>query len=321
MCLRSSFLSIHFNIQQINQQKDQTEQDYIKEQKASYTDYQKESNKYGVNAEQLATSGLSNTGYSETSKVSMYNTYQNRVASARETYNRAVMDFNNQIQQAILSNNEKVAEIAYNALQNKLQLSQQSFEYKNQLVLAKEEALQKLNDDYYARYQDVLEQINNEIDLQVQIDKVNREYEQWAQQMQLEIQKLEETKRMNDAQIANLQVEAQYKRAQIANINASTAYTKARTSAVTSSSNPYSNTSSSGNMSKKAQTIYNATLEVANKMNTSAGKRRAMNTIASQLNRALKAGAITDNEMQIIASKAYSILGSSSGGSGSGGGR
>lgn len=73
-----------FTIEQINQQKDKTQKDYTKEQMGAYTDWQKQSNKYGANAEIMASNGLANSGYSESSQVSMYNTYQNRIAQARE---------------------------------------------------------------------------------------------------------------------------------------------------------------------------------------------------------------------------------------------
>ena len=82
-----------FTIEKINQQKDQAKQDYTKEQKASYVDYQKQSNQFGANAEAMASRGLNYTGYAESSQVSMYNTYQNRYATARETYNRAVLNY------------------------------------------------------------------------------------------------------------------------------------------------------------------------------------------------------------------------------------
>ena len=75
-----------FTVDQINQQKDQAQKDLHKEQQAAYTNWQKQSSNYGANAEQMAASGLKNTGFSESSQVSMYNTYQNRVATARESY-------------------------------------------------------------------------------------------------------------------------------------------------------------------------------------------------------------------------------------------
>ena len=42
-----------FAIDEINQQKDQTKKDYTREQMGAYTDWQKQSNQYGANAEDL----------------------------------------------------------------------------------------------------------------------------------------------------------------------------------------------------------------------------------------------------------------------------
>lgn len=151
-----------FAIEKINQEKEQAEKDYKKEQSGAYVDWQKESNKYGANAETKAASGLTNTGYSESSQVSLYNTYQNRVATARDTYNKAVLNYDNAIKDAQLQNNSTLAEIAYEALQNQLELSLSGFQYKNNLVLQKQSASQTIEDTYYNRYQDVLSQINTE---------------------------------------------------------------------------------------------------------------------------------------------------------------
>ena len=106
-----------FAIEKIEQQKDQTKKDYLKEQSGAYVDWQKQSNKQGVRAEQIADMGMQNTGYSESAQVSMYNTYQNRVMTARESYNNAVLNYNNAIKDARLQNNATLAEIAYKALQ------------------------------------------------------------------------------------------------------------------------------------------------------------------------------------------------------------
>lgn len=151
-----------FAIEQIEQQKDQTAKDYTKEQSGAYVDWQKESNRYGANAEEMAASGLINTGYGESSQVRMYNTYQNRVATARESYNLAIMNYNNAIKEARLQNNSALAEIAYKGLQQELELSLQGFQYKNQLLLEQANKEKELSDTYYGRYQDVLAQINRE---------------------------------------------------------------------------------------------------------------------------------------------------------------
>ena len=151
-----------FTIEQIEQQKDQAHKDYIKEQSGAYVDWQKQSNQYGVNAEKMASQGLTGTGFSESSQVSMYNTYQNRVATAREVFSQAVLNYDNAMKDAQLQNSSILAEIAHNALQEQLELSLQSFQYKNNLIL--EQANKKLEIDnmYYQRWQDVLNQMNTE---------------------------------------------------------------------------------------------------------------------------------------------------------------
>jgi hypothetical protein len=151
-----------FTIQQIEQQKDQAHKDYLKEQSGAYVDWQKQSNAYGANAEKMASSGLTGTGFSESSQVSMYNAYQNRVATARASFDQAVLSYNNAMTEARLQNNTVLAEIAYEALQQQLELSLQGFQYKNSLIL--EQASKKLEVEnlYYQRWQDVLTQINTE---------------------------------------------------------------------------------------------------------------------------------------------------------------
>lgn len=137
-----------FTIGQIEQQKDNTEKDYLKEQKAAYTDYQKQVDPYGVNAEQMAANGLTSSGYSESSKVTMYKAYQNRVAVARETYQRATVEFENAMTQARLQNNAALAEIAYNTYQTKLQLAIQKFQTKNSLLLELANKKASINSTY-----------------------------------------------------------------------------------------------------------------------------------------------------------------------------
>lgn len=162
-----------FAIEKINQQKDQTRKDYLKEQTGAYVDWQRQSNQYGANAEQMAARGLTNTGYSESSQVSMYNTYQNRMSTARDSYNRAVLNYDNSIKEAMLANNSALAEIAYNALKNQLELSLQGFQYKNTLLETQLNQQRDIDKDYYSRWQNVLSQMNTENQLKENI----RQYE------------------------------------------------------------------------------------------------------------------------------------------------
>ena len=202
-----------FAIDKIEQQKEQAQKDYVKQQQGAYTDWRKQSNEYGVKAEQMAAAGLNRTGFSESSQVSMYNTYQNRVTAARESYDRAVQNYNNSITEARLQNNAVLAEIAYNALQTQLELSLQGFQYKNSLVLDRANQKLKLDSEYYGRYQDVLNQINKENALQEEIrqfnennklqqQKFNEEIRQYNENLALQQAKLAEDKRQFDSQLA-----------------------------------------------------------------------------------------------------------------------
>lgn len=182
-----------FAIEQIEQQKEQANKDYKKEQSGAYVDWQKQSNQYGVNAEQMAASGLTNTGFSESSQVSMYNTYQNRVATARESYNLAVLNYNNSIKDAQLQNNSALAEIAYTALQQQLELSLQGFQYKNQLIEQQLTKKLEVDNTYYNRYQDVLQQMNTENALAEEIRQYNESLKLQKEQMAEEIRQYEKS--------------------------------------------------------------------------------------------------------------------------------
>lgn len=180
-----------FTIEQIEQQKGQAHKDYIKEQSGAYVDWQKQSNEYGVEAEKMASAGLANTGFSESSQVSMYNTYQNRVMTARESFNQAVLNYDNAIKDARLQNNSVLAEIAYNTLQQQLELSLQGFQYKNQLILEQANKKVELDNQYYNRYLDVLNQINTENAMAEDIRQFEKNYELQNKQLDEEIRQFE----------------------------------------------------------------------------------------------------------------------------------
>lgn len=184
-----------FAIEKTEQAKDQAKKDYTKEQKGAYADYQKATGQYSVNAEQLAAQGLNQAGYSESVRTNMFNTYQNRYMAARESYNQAILNYDNSIKEAQLANNAQLAQIAYEALQKQLELSLQGFQYKNQLVLQKLEAVNQQKDRYYQRYQDVLQQINTENALAEQIRQYN-------ESLALEKQKFAEEQRQYNETLA-----------------------------------------------------------------------------------------------------------------------
>lgn len=164
-----------FTIEKINQEKEQAQKDYTREQKGAYVDYQKASNDYGYAAEQMASAGYTRSGVSETSRLSMYNTYQNRVATARDSYDRAVLNYNNGIKEAQLQNNTILAEIAYNALKAQLELDLQGFQYKNQLLENQLGARQSVENLYNTKWQQVYDQMNNERDYAERVREFNEQ--------------------------------------------------------------------------------------------------------------------------------------------------
>jgi hypothetical protein len=182
----------NFTIEQIEQQKDKAHDSYLKEQSGAYQDWQKGSNAYGVKAEQMAAAGLAGTGFSESSQVSMYNTYQNRVATAREVFSQAVLNYDNAIKDARLQNNSVLAEIAYEALQTQLSLALEGFQYKNNLILEQMNKKMEVENIYYNRYLDVLNQINTENAFAEDIRQFELNYEFQNKQFEEEIRQYNE---------------------------------------------------------------------------------------------------------------------------------
>ena len=184
-----------FAIKEIEQQKAQAQKDYTREQSGAYVDWRKQSNEYGANAEQMAASGLDRTGFSESSQVSMYNTYQNRVSTARESYTLAIQNYNNSITEARLKNSSILAEIAFNSLKTQLELSLQGFQYKNTLIKEKSDKRLQIDSEYYQRYQNVLKQINTENALAEEVrqynEKMAEEKRQYNESLALQKQQFE----------------------------------------------------------------------------------------------------------------------------------
>ena len=162
-----------FAIQEIEQNKADAKKDYTKEQSGAYVDYKKQSNEFGAEAEQRAAQGLENTGFSESSRVSMFNNYQNRVVAARETHLRIIQDFDNDITQARLQNNSALAEIAFNSLQKRLEINLQQLQNKNQLLFELSNKKMEADQMYHERWQDVLDQMNTENALAEEIRQYN----------------------------------------------------------------------------------------------------------------------------------------------------
>ena len=151
-----------FAIEKIEQEKKKAETDYVKEQSGAYVDWQKQSNPYGAEAEKMASAGLTDTGFAESSQVAMYNQYQNRVATARQNFDYIVMNYNNMIKDAQLQNSAAMAEIAFQTQQQCLELALQGFQYKNDLLLAKADKITELKNTKWQKEMAILDQMNTE---------------------------------------------------------------------------------------------------------------------------------------------------------------
>lgn len=199
--------NLEYQKELVEQQRKKAEQAYQKEAKSSYIDYQKEVDKYGVSRENVVNNGLSNSGYAESSKVDMYNTYQNRLGTARKSMQDAGIEFDNAIRQAQLSNDETLAKNALKALQDKLNIALEGFNYKTEQENNRLNWNNTINNNYYNRYKDVESQINYENETAEKIRQYNENMAYQKEQQRLEQERWEREmayQREQDA-IANAQ--------------------------------------------------------------------------------------------------------------------
>lgn len=183
--------SLQNTLDKIEQDKAEAKTDYLKEQSGAYVDWQKQSDPYGAQAEKVAGAGLSGSGYSESSQVRMYTAYQNRVAAARESYNRVIADYNIAMAEAKTQNSSILAEIAHNAMIKGLELTLEGITKNTELLTQKANHKLQIKQIYHNKYQDVLDQINTENALKEQV-------------------------RMNDAAIAHQKAQEEIANAQLA---------------------------------------------------------------------------------------------------------
>lgn len=275
------------SINEINQQKEQTQADYTKEQKGSYNDYMQQINPYGNQAEKIASMGIQNSGVSESANTSMYNTYQNRVATARDTLNKTNMNFDNKISEAKLSNNTAIADIYANAAKDQAQTLLQGFQYKNTLIQTKTNQLTELGNRYDTKYLNMYNQINNEMQSKKETDEYNEKMElqrkedeekqqEYIQNLQLQQQELE-IKR------ASAKTQDDYYKSLIRKANASTSSYK--TVSNSASNNVSTSTFNKDNFINSMQQQINALNNVqydSNKDRASELKSKARNLIRLQ---------------------------------------
>lgn len=213
-----------FQIQQIEQQKEQAKKDYTKEQSGAYGDFIRQTNQHGVNAEQMAMQGLTGSGYSESLKVAEFTAYQNRVATARDGLNKVMMNYDNNIQQAILQNNSNIAQIYSEASLKQAEILLEGFQYKNNLLIEQANKELELKQFYSNEWQRQLDQINTENALAENVRQYNEttriQQEQWQKEYNQTIAEFEEQKRQFDVEMERLKkkddAESKYQAEQLA---------------------------------------------------------------------------------------------------------
>lgn len=148
----------------------------------AYIDYVKGLNQFGGAAEAMASSGLAGSGFAKNSQIAMNITYQNRVSTAKASLMKANTQYDNQIQQALLNNDAALAEIAYQQMQQSYQLALQGFEYKENLYNNKLAYEQNISDTYFARQQELRDDINYYNSQLASIEEKQRAQEQWERE-------------------------------------------------------------------------------------------------------------------------------------------
>ena len=173
---------------ELNHEKEKIDKDVDKTTSGLYTNWQKQANQYGAQAEQLAQQGLANSGYAETTKTALYNTYQKNVTDTLNNARDLKSDYDFKIAQARQQGSVQQAQAALDLYKQRAELLTQNYELRQnreQYLYQKER--DKVSDNQWQKTFD--EQVRqNEIenqwkqknyDYQQQRDKVSDN--QWQQ--------------------------------------------------------------------------------------------------------------------------------------------
>lgn len=166
----------------INSQLNQTISDYererqnqnnqfIKDSQAAYVDYAKSINPYSVQNSNTNRMGLGNSGYSESSMIGANNTYQNRYTNTKNNYDNIFANINNNISKARETGNIELAKIA-KAEQERLL-----------------ENLYRINDEYTAEKQREEEKRRYEEEMALQRQQMEQEMALQRQKLAIQRQK------------------------------------------------------------------------------------------------------------------------------------
>lgn len=155
-------------VDSLARQKEDIDKEAIQQNKALYQDYRKASNPFGQQAENLASQGLGNSGYAETTQSRLYNTYQTNITATLNNARELKADVDFQINQARQTGDITIAQNALELYKQKMQLLSEEYDLRNN----REQFL-------YQKEQDALAQSNwqKEFDYQKAQDDRNYNYQ------------------------------------------------------------------------------------------------------------------------------------------------
>lgn len=257
-------------IDELEKNKSEIDQQTAKTNKGLYSQYMKESNPYGTNAEEMYARGLGNSGYSETSRTSLYNTYQKNVTDTINNAQKLKSDFDFQINQARQTGDITLAQNALEIYNQKMQLLTQEYELKNN----REQFL-------YQKEQDALAQSNWEKEYAYQQQRDQIADSQWQQTFDYQKQR---------DQVADSQWAKEYALSQ------RKASSSGSGSSINVSSSDNSVDSSSGNVSSMAQKLYDGISGLLSGNNANYNKETARQLIYNEQRK----GNISEQESMVL---------------------
>lgn len=115
-------------VDELNREKEKLDKDTQKTTSGLYSSWQKQANQYGAGMEQLAQQGLANSGYAESTRTSLYNTYQKSVTDTLNNSRDLKADYDFKITQARQNGSVQQAQAALDLYSQRLQLLTQNYE-------------------------------------------------------------------------------------------------------------------------------------------------------------------------------------------------
>lgn len=179
-------------VDELNREKEKLNKETQKTTSGLYSSWQKQANQYGAGMEQLAQQGLANSGYAESTKTALYNTYQKSVTDTLNNANELKADYDFKIQQARQNGSVQQAQAALDLYSQRLQLLTQNYElrqnreqylYQQERDRVADQQWQKSFDEQVRQNELENQWRQKEFDYQQQRDKVADS--QWQQQFNL----------------------------------------------------------------------------------------------------------------------------------------